>query len=157
MIEQRSQSTVFGSLAGELASCGKYFRFSAAGRSMPPTILDGDILHVEPIASPPGIGDIVLFCKGGEFKAHRIVGKAGNYFVSRGDAGMETDGAMRIEEIVGRVVAREHAETGQVRSLNGIRPRMPYFALALRRAFRARLFLPILQRFCLLLVIELIL
>src|SRR5258706_3411975 len=139
MIEQRPQSTGFGSLARELVSCGKSFRFSARGRSMTPTILDGDILHVEPIASPPGIGDIVLFCKGGEFKAHRIVGKAGNYFVSRGDAGMETDGAMRIEEIIGRVVARGHAETGQVRSLNGIRPRMTYFARELRRAFRARL------------------
>ncbi len=139
MIEQRLQSAMFGELAQELVASGNSFRFCAHGRSMTPTILDGDILYVEPIIRPPGLGDIVLFSRAGEFKAHRIVGKAGNHFVTRGDAGMEIDGTVQAEQIIGKVVAKECAESGEVSLLSGIVPRMSYFARELNCALRARI------------------
>src|SRR5690242_20501702 len=117
MTEPRQHTAVFGLLARELIANGKGFRFCARGQSMWPTIQDGDILHVEPIRKSPRIADIVLFVKDGEFKAHRIVGRRGRYFVTRGDTGMEIDGIVRREEIVGRVVSKWNANIGEVSSL----------------------------------------
>ncbi|HWH56707.1 MAG TPA: S26 family signal peptidase, partial [Terriglobales bacterium] len=106
MIEPRQQSAVFGTLARELIAHGKGFRFCARGRSMWPTIQDGDILHVEPFTKSPKRGDIVLFFREGKFGAHRIIGGADNNYVTRGDAGMEIDGVVRREEMIGKVVAK---------------------------------------------------
>jgi len=77
---------------------------------MNPTIQDGDILQVEPIRKTLRRGDIVLFVKDGQFKAHRIIGGADNNFVTRGDAGMEIDGVVRREEMIGRIVSRQSAK-----------------------------------------------
>ena len=118
MIEPRQQSAVFGTLARELIAHGKGFRFCARGRSMWPTIQDGDILHVEPFTKSPKRGDIVLFFREGKFGAHRIIGGADNNYVTRGDAGMEIDGVVRREEMIGKVVAKECPPTGRLTNLN---------------------------------------
>lgn len=128
MIEQRPHSAAFGLLVRELIAEGNGFRFCARGRSMWPTIQDGDILHVEPIRKAPRPGDIVLFFREGEFKAHRIIGGADNKFVTRGDAGMEIDGVVRREEMIGKVVAREFPPTGQLARFNARRERARLFA-----------------------------
>lgn len=128
MIEPRQNTTAFGLLARELTANGKGFRFCARGRSMLPTIQDGDILHIEPIRKSPRIGEIVLFTKEGQFKAHRIVGRTGSNSITRGDAGMEIDGVVRREEMIGKVVAREFPPTGQLTSFNTRRERARLFA-----------------------------
>jgi hypothetical protein len=132
MIEQRMQSATFGQLVAELVANGNSFRFCARGRSMLPTIQDGDILHVEPVTKSPRIGDIVLFYKRGKFKAHRIIGGAGSEFITRGDAGMESDGIVRSGEIIGNVVLKECAETGHSVRLNGPHARLRFFGRKLR-------------------------
>lgn len=139
MTEPRHDTRAFGLLARDLTANGKGFRFCARGRSMWPTIQDGDILHVEPLRKSPRIGEIVLFMNEGQFKAHRIVGGAGSYFVTRGDAGMEADGLVRTEEIIGRVVARRSPNPGRVITLAGVLPRISYFAAELKRSVRAAL------------------
>lgn len=132
MIERRQQTAAFSLLARDLIARGKGFRFCARGRSMWPTIQDGDILYVEPIRKAPRRGDIVLFFREGEFKAHRIIGRADDNFVTRGDAGMEIDGVVRRQEIVGKVVAKECASTGQLTRFNAGRERAVLFGRRLR-------------------------
>ena len=132
MIEQRQQTAAFSLLARDLIARGKGFRFCARGRSMWPTIQDGDMLHVEPIRKAPRRGDIILFFREGEFKAHRIIRRPYNNFVTRGDAGMEIDGVVRRQEIVGRVVAKECPSTGQLTRFNAGRERAVLFGRRLR-------------------------
>jgi signal peptidase I len=80
---------------------------------MTPTIEDGDLLVVEPLERRPKEGEIVLFRQEGKFKAHRIVATGDGYLITRGDAGMEADGIVRREDIIGRVAAKKHRNSGQ--------------------------------------------
>src|SRR3954464_11063404 len=101
-IEERAESSTFADLASGLAASGISFRFQARGRSMLPVIEDGQVLHVKPAGqSRLRSGDIVLFQKDGEFKAHRILQKKGDRFVTRGDAGMHIDGEVARQQLIG--------------------------------------------------------
>lgn len=104
---------------------------------MLPSIEDGDVLHVAPARSAQlKIGDIVLFKRDGEFKAHRIVGRDKNnkeWFITRGDASMQTDRAIRAEQILGKVVARQCALTDRIVPLSTVRERTTFFFAELRR------------------------
>ncbi len=74
MVDDKEHSTLFGALIGSLLSEGLGFRFRARGRSMQPTIQDGEILHVKPVSAETlRKGDIVLFAEGKHFRAHRLV------------------------------------------------------------------------------------
>jgi hypothetical protein len=132
MIEPLQQSAVFEALARELIANGKGFRFCARGRSMNPTIQDGDILQVQPITKSPKRGDVVLFFREGKFRAHRIIGGADNKFVTRGDAGMEIDGVVRREEIIGRIVTKQSAAGGRGTRLDGLHGRLFFFEKKVR-------------------------
>ena len=101
---------------------------------MLPTINDGDILRVKRVESAIlRVGDIVLFKDNLGFKAHRVVRKRKGVFVMRGDAGLEAD-AISGGEIVGKIIAKECAETGESVALEGVVPRLSYFSFELRRA-----------------------
>lgn len=117
MIEQRKQSALFGLFARDLIAKGNSFRFCARGRSMTPTIEDGDVLCVEPLDRMPRRGEIVLFSLAGEFKAHRVLDTSGNQFITRGDAGTEPDGIVKREEIIGKVIARKCPSSGQTNKI----------------------------------------
>ena len=110
MVEDKTQSRLFGSLIQGLLSEGIGFRFRAHGRSMHPTIRDGEILYVMPVAVETlRKGDIVLFADSLKYKAHRVVWIDGEQrtFIARGDAGTVVDGVLGTGQIVGRVVAKE--------------------------------------------------
>jgi hypothetical protein len=101
---------------------------------MMPAIQDGEIVHVKPIASDMlRVGDIVLLRRGQEFKAHRIVRKRGPLFITRGDAGMETDGEIRADEILGMVIAKEAIGSRRLVQLDGIAARLSFFTSEARR------------------------
>lgn len=96
------------------------FRFRARGRSMLPAIGDGDILHVEPVGERKlRRGEIIFFRNEEGFKAHRILRKKGDICITRGDAGMHTDGQILVEQVLGRVVAKEGQRTGSLVPLAG--------------------------------------
>jgi hypothetical protein len=129
MIEDRTQSRAFGAIANELVAAGLNFRFQARGRSMLPAIRDGEILHVQPVDTATiRVADLVLFKDGAGFKAHRVVRTQGGVFVTRGDAGLESDNAIRGSQIMGKIIAKECAETGRMMALDGFVPRMKFFA-----------------------------
>jgi signal peptidase I len=138
MTNDRADSATFSQLAGELLAGGLSFRFQARGRSMLPTIADGDVLHIES-ANPDSlrVGDIVLFRQGAEFKAHRIVGKHRELFSTRGDAGVDIDEIGK-DQILGRVIAKECRQTGRTISVYGPAARVGFFWREMCR--RARLF-----------------
>lgn len=121
MLEEHPQSAVFSDVAEALACAGISFRFKALGQSMYPTILNGEMLHVEPLADRHlKSGDIVLFKSSGKFKVHRIVRIVRNQFVTRGDASLDSDGVLRRVQILGRVTAKECSETGRHVPLTGL-------------------------------------
>ena len=108
MAETRAQSAIFADLVQEFIDTGNSFRFQARGRSMWPTIRDGEFLHVKPIGERQlKRGDIVLFRRRGMFKAHRVIGRKRDSVLVRGDACIDIDGWIAIPEILGRVVAAE--------------------------------------------------
>ena len=132
--QDRPESSTFCLFAGEFISAGLGFRFQARGRSMVPLIQDGDILHVERArVAKLRVGDIVLFEKEKELKAHRIVGKRNQYFTMRGDAGVEGDGEVQGEQIVGKIIAKECRVSGRIISLDSTRERARFFLTCARR------------------------
>ena len=135
MSEDRADSVAFRQFADELLASGIAFRFQARGRSMFPAIKDGEILQVEPV-SVAGLkrGDIVLFRKGTEFKAHRIIRRSAGMFITRGDTGITEDAEVNADDVLGKVVAKECSETGKLILLAGAGPRFRFVVRELRRS-----------------------
>jgi hypothetical protein len=79
------------------------------------------------------VGDIVLLRTGEQFKAHRIIRKRGQCFITRGDAGMDIDGEIRCDQILGRVIAKEAVSSRRLVRLDGMRARLDFFAFEARR------------------------
>lgn len=134
MIKDRAESLAFHLLTSDLISAGYGLRFQAVGRSMLPTIQDGEIVHVRPVPTDMlRIGDIVLLRTDEQFKAHRIIRKRGECFITRGDAGVDTDGEIRCDQILGRVTAKETMNSHRLVRLDGMRARLEFFVAELRR------------------------
>jgi hypothetical protein len=105
----------FGDLAAELLAQGVAVRFRATGRSMLPTVRDGDCLIVAPVSlREVAVGDVVL-CEGRRGPvAHRVAAvetaaDGRSRFVLRGDASLENDPPLDEAHLRGRVVALERA------------------------------------------------
>jgi uncharacterized repeat protein (TIGR01451 family) len=129
MADERVESHTFRELANEFLASGLGFRFQAMGRSMLPTIQDGDLVHVRPVdAKSINTADIVLFKDAAGFKAHRVIKKRGDFFVTRGDSGTTPDGTIQGGQIVGKIVAKECAKTGRLVRLDGTGERLNFFA-----------------------------
>ncbi len=130
-----SLTTQFTDLTADVLSQGYRIRFHVTGRSMRPTIHDGDAVIVEPI-HPSAIrrGDILLYRSHRGLLAHRVVeidretslvkrisspesdasrsasqhsAPSTQHFVLRGDASLTNDEPVAGELILGRVVAVE--------------------------------------------------
>ncbi len=117
MVEDTPHSELFGSMSQAVLGAGLGLRFQARGRSMLPTIRDGEVLHVQPVViNELRKGDIVLFASGRNYTAHRLVfrDRSNDVFMTRGDAGTEMDGIVRGREILGKVIAKEENHNGRV-------------------------------------------
>lgn len=134
MTKDRAESLAFHLLTSDLISAGYGLRFQAVGRSMLPTIQDGEIVHVKPVATGMlRIGDIVLLRSGEQFKAHRIIRKRGRRFITRGDAGVDSDGEIRCDQILGRVTAKEADNSRRLVRLDGIKARLEFLVFETKR------------------------
>jgi signal peptidase I len=101
---------------------------------MLPTIQDGDILHIEPVITRgPAVGQIVLLRKGEEFRAHRVIRKQGDSFVTRGDSGVEDDGEIPRGQILGLVVAKQCSVTGRMVRFDTFAARLGFLLRECRR------------------------
>jgi len=106
-------------LTTELLSRGTTVRFRPSGRSMYPSIREGELITVEPVvASDVTLGDIVLYRSERGLIAHRVVGTdqplsptqssvlSPHYFLL-GDASLSCDQPVEAQQILGRVVGVE--------------------------------------------------
>jgi len=102
-------------LTTELLSQGATVRFRPSGRSMYPSIREGELITVEPVrASDVKLADIVLYRSQRGPIAHRVVGTSPaqssvlspHYFL-RGDASLSCDQPVEAHQILGRVVGVE--------------------------------------------------
>lgn len=90
-------------------------RFRAGGRSMTPTIEDGEVLIVAPVAAPDvEVADVVLCQTRSRAVAHRVLSIGGDAaraprLTLCGDAALEIDSPVTAEQVRGRVIAVERA------------------------------------------------
>ena len=97
-------------LTTELLSQGATVRFRPSGRSMYPSIREGELITVEPVAARDvQLGDIVLYRSSKGLIAHRVVSSSRDTLVFRlrGDASLSCDQPVAAEQILGRVVQVE--------------------------------------------------
>jgi len=116
---------MFQDVSRELLRQGYHIRFRPVGRSMQPTIRDGEAITVAPVSlCEVRRGDILLYSTCAGLKAHRVVKtgiseEAGAYFITRGDSSVETDAPVGAARVLGRVVSVER--DGRTISLAGRR------------------------------------
>ncbi len=115
-------------LTTELLSRGTAVRFRPSGRSMYPSIREGELITVEPVvASDVTLGDIVLYRSERGLIAHRVIqvsrpqsepsayraagfslrassGEGTLGFLSQGDASLSSDEPVEAHQILGRVI-----------------------------------------------------
>jgi len=95
-------------LTTELLRRGATVRFRPSGRSMYPSIREGELITVEPVAaSDVKLADIVLYRSERGPIAHRVVeiaSRDARIFRLRGDASLSCDRPVEAEQILGRVV-----------------------------------------------------
>ncbi len=135
--ESESPPDVFSDVSAELLRRGARVRFRATGRSMQPTILEGEAITVEPVA-PAAVtrGDILLYRWERGVIAHRVIRiertndgavtqpsvlsppssvlgaqssvlSPQSSFTLRGDASLSCDTPVQPEQVIGKVVAVE--------------------------------------------------
>ena len=108
-------SKILLDLTTELLSQGTTVRFRPSGRSMYPSIREGELITVEPVvASDVTLGDIVLYRSQRGLIAHRVVGSSPTqssvlrpHFFLRGDSSLSLDEPVTARQILGRVVGVE--------------------------------------------------
>ena len=108
-----SHHQLFVDLSTELLSRGQCIRFRAPGRSMQPTILDGDLITVAPVA-PTEVkpGDIILYRSAMGVTAHRVQRIERRHttcplFTLRGDAPGSPEEPVAAPRLLGKVVRVE--------------------------------------------------
>jgi signal peptidase I len=100
---------LFVQASTELLRHGKNIRFKAPGRSMHPSIKDGDIITVVPIRSlDVDTGDVIMYRSTHNVIVHRVVRIKSNYgdplLTLRADAFGASDELVTARQILGKVV-----------------------------------------------------
>ncbi|MGZ3530697.1 MAG: S24/S26 family peptidase [Vulcanimicrobiaceae bacterium] len=92
------------------------WRMRLTGKSMIPTVRDGDELIVVPQTSKPRFGDVIVFAHQGILVAHRVIGVSGE-ILAAGDASRGKREHVREPEILGTA-------THVLRHNDGLRTRL---------------------------------
>src|SRR5439155_21327347 len=105
---------MFNEITAELLRRGAYVRFRAIGASMQPTIEDGELITVAPIAPKKDKrGDILLYQSESGVHAHRVVGRVKgtvpllegdsplDHYLQRGDAADSRNPPVALETFTG--------------------------------------------------------
>jgi hypothetical protein len=138
------QRGVFASVVEGLLAEGISVRFRAGGRSMTPTIDDGEVLIVAPAtAHEVDVADVVFCQTRSRSLAHRVLSINGGaasepQLTLCGDAALEIDGPVTADQVRGRVVAVERAgQRVDVEVKGGLLGRLAVVAaFELRRSLR---------------------
>lgn len=108
-----SSQRLFIEVSTELLRQGQRVRFKAPGRSMHPTIKEGETITIKP-AAPSAVrkGDIILYSFERSFIAHRVLRilrrkSDAPCFIMRGDASDSFDYPVAAQQVLGRVISVE--------------------------------------------------
>lgn len=86
-------------------------RLKVTGASMLPSVWPGDVLTVRRRSiAEVRPGRIVLGYRNGGFVAHRLVGKRGDHWITRGDSHSFEDTPFRSEDVLGEVVGIQRGD-----------------------------------------------
>jgi len=136
------KSDLFADAMHEALTSGALVRFRAEGTSMYPTIRDGEVVTIAPIACGEIVRGDVLMCRHSErFLTHRVVAvndftgcDGDRVFHLRGDAKAACDAPVAAVNVVGRVISVDR--NGRVIPMSGRAARLRHRARA--TASRAR-------------------
>src|SRR4029077_13628914 len=106
----RGDSGPFAEVMEHALATGSLVRFRAEGRSMHPTIRDGEEITAAPVSMTEVVrGDVLLCRHAGRMLAHRVVGiahhRGGRSVELRGDFHTSSDALVGADDIVARVLA----------------------------------------------------
>jgi signal peptidase I len=85
---------------------GASARFRARGFSMSPFIRNEDVITLTPLKdTAPSIGDVIAFVlpEADKLCVHRVVGKEGDGYLTKGDNATDADGSVSKENMLGFV------------------------------------------------------
>jgi len=103
-------SEVLPELVKDILSKGVECRLQVKGYSMSPFIKNSDVVTISPMVdSSPGLGDVIAFIhpKTEKLLIHRVVWKRGDACLLKGESGLEPDGLIKKESILGFVTKVE--------------------------------------------------
>jgi signal peptidase I len=122
---------------------GASVRFRAKGFSMSPFIKNEDVVTLSPSQNTsPGVGDVIAFVLQGADKlcVHRVVGKQGDLYMTKGDNSSKADESVPRENILG-FVTRVERDGKEV--FLGLGPERFLIAFLGRRGLLLPLILPV--------------
>ena len=125
-------------LTTQLLRDGQSVRFHAPGRSMYPTIREGEAITVEPILpSEVKVGDIILYRSDDSVIAHRVARiergeNDGRRFILRADTWGEYDEPVHADQVMGKVVSTERGGRSINPYCTGARARLLIHTIASR-------------------------
>ena len=125
-------------LTTQLLRDGQSVRFRAPGRSMYPTIREGEAITVEPILpSEVKVGDIILYRSDDGVIAHRVTRiergeNDGRRFILRADTWGEYDEPVYADQVMGKVVSTERGGRSINPYCTGARARLLIHTIASR-------------------------
>jgi signal peptidase I len=122
---------------------GAPVRFRAKGFSMSPFIKNEDVVTLSPLQNAsPGVGEVIAFVLQGKDKlcVHRVVGKKGGIYVTKGDNSSEADESVPRENILGSVT---RVERNGKEVFFGLGPERFLIAFLGRRGLLLSLILPV--------------
>ncbi len=105
------------------------YRSPVTSTSMAPVARPGDAFVIVPLGRRPTFGDVVAVVAGSRAVVHRVVGRRGALYLTKGDASPYFDSPARREDVLGLVRALEKAD-GRVLPLDSTRGRFAGAALA---------------------------
>jgi signal peptidase I len=124
---------------------GASARFKARGFSMSPFIKNEDVITLAPLKdAAPSIGDVIAFVlrEADKLCVHRVVGKEGDGYVTKGDNATDADESVSKENILG-FVKRVEREGNEV--FLGLGPERFLIAFLVGRGLLLPLLLPVVR------------
>ena len=121
-------NNLFFSLVEEQLNDGKRVQITLKGTSMTPTLHEGDTLLIEPLVGTPAVGDVLLFCLGGNHFVHRLIRIDGDNYIMRGDNNLSTETARRAD-LLARLVEVRRTSGNTVRTDSNAWQRLSRHAL----------------------------
>ncbi|MCC6619609.1 MAG: S24/S26 family peptidase [Deltaproteobacteria bacterium] len=106
-------------LARAHLDAGRTLRTRVVGDSMWPCVRAGELVDIAPLSGDPDVGDVVLVQARTTLVLHRVVARAGDLFVTKGDAEPEIDGRVPRERVLGHVPARASRLVARLSRLSG--------------------------------------